>query len=345
MEKKRSYSSGTEKALFMLSRGRCYVPECPAKVIRNVETGPEVNVEIAHIVAHEDGGPRSDPKMSEKERRSFSNLILLCGPHHKMIDRKGSEKIFTVEVLRKWKVDREGDYAAELEGLDNLTQEKLEYLLTDAVGDAKEELLVAIERVEDVSHEAAQTLRVLVAEVFDRPYLDVDAIALLNESAHMLRNLNESASMLNDASWRLRNLQESAATLVDVARRLDNLQDSAEMLSMAAGRLRGLEENSGHLRLAASEIQGAIESVPSYRELDSIVDKLRIFAGTFDRAVDSADSALRDVIVEMASAREITPQVVHAVSRRSDLFWKGVAVGFVLTLLLVALVVWQMNRS
>ncbi|MEU6152428.1 HNH endonuclease [Actinosynnema sp. NPDC047251] len=342
----RSYTTGTEKALFMLSRGRCYAPECPAKVIRNVETGPEVNVEIAHIVAHKENGPRYDENVGDEERRSFTNLILLCPPHHKMVDRKGNENIYTVELLRKWKVDREGDYASELEGLDNLTQDKLESILTDTVQEVKGETLAAIERLEGISGEAAQTLRVLVAEVFDRPYLDVDAIALLNESALMLRHLEDSASMLNGAARRLGGLEDSASTLLAASHRLVNLEDSASTLSSAADRLRGLEDNSSSLRFAAREMQSAVETMPSHYDLSSVVENLRLLSGGFSRAVDSADSVLRNVVTEIENSRDVAPRVVYHAPKTSDIFWKGVGVGVFLSCLLcvIAIVVWRINN-
>ncbi len=37
--------------------------------------------------------------MTNEERRSFPNLILLCVPHHDLIDHKEPDE-YTVEILR-----------------------------------------------------------------------------------------------------------------------------------------------------------------------------------------------------------------------------------------------------
>lgn len=42
---------------------------------------------IAHIVADSLDGPRGDPERSEKLANEISNLMLLCDPHHTLIDK------------------------------------------------------------------------------------------------------------------------------------------------------------------------------------------------------------------------------------------------------------------
>ena len=58
--------------------------------------------------------------MTNEQRRSFSNLLLLCVPHHDLIDHKEPDQ-YSVDLLREWKAAREtltsGDDAAELRGL------------------------------------------------------------------------------------------------------------------------------------------------------------------------------------------------------------------------------------
>jgi len=97
----RSYLSGVEKALFILSRGRCYEPTCQQPVMRLIKGEPIVNVHIAHICSHNDNGPRCAIRMSREERRSFRNLILLCKPHHTVIDRKRNERDYPPRAALK----------------------------------------------------------------------------------------------------------------------------------------------------------------------------------------------------------------------------------------------------
>ncbi|MYC38699.1 MAG: HNH endonuclease [Chloroflexi bacterium] len=60
---------------------------------------------IAHIEAKSDSGPRANPNLSDRQRDSYPNLILLCPNHHELVDAR--ESTYTVEMLRGWKADRE----------------------------------------------------------------------------------------------------------------------------------------------------------------------------------------------------------------------------------------------
>jgi hypothetical protein len=54
-----------------------------------------------HLLARSPDGPRGDPAISEKELDDYSNLILLCKVHHKLIDDQPST--YTAEILREIK--------------------------------------------------------------------------------------------------------------------------------------------------------------------------------------------------------------------------------------------------
>lgn len=98
----RAYGSGVEKALYRLASGTCYFPDCPRRIIEVVEGEPVVAVDIAHIFGANPGSARYHPDMTDDERRAFDNLILLCTPHHKVIDgpRRGE---YPPELLQAWK--------------------------------------------------------------------------------------------------------------------------------------------------------------------------------------------------------------------------------------------------
>jgi len=69
-------------------------------------TQPVVIGQEAHIVAEQDDGPRGDPSMSIADRNAYSNLILLCGDHHTLIDKDHGIH-FSVEQLHQMKADHE----------------------------------------------------------------------------------------------------------------------------------------------------------------------------------------------------------------------------------------------
>lgn len=134
-----AYRSGTRSALFEMAKGNCYFPECPTKTTVFVKLGqPSVNVHIAHIEGAEPGSPRYREDMTNEERRSFPNLILLCVPHHDLIDHKEPQH-YTVEVLREWKASRESAVGSDLIELNEITEESLGGLLEAAVRSARPE--------------------------------------------------------------------------------------------------------------------------------------------------------------------------------------------------------------
>ncbi len=125
----RDYSAGTKAALAALSRGTCYYPGCPQPVIRFVEGEPYIDYQIAHIRDARSGN-RFDPAMTDDERRAFSNLILLCKPHHDFVDKRHPDR-FDTPTLREWKRKREA-VAASNGALNDIDEDQLESALRTA---------------------------------------------------------------------------------------------------------------------------------------------------------------------------------------------------------------------
>src|SRR5689334_10364450 len=94
----------TIKTLFALSRNVCSYTACEAKL-----TDPSrrsVRARIAHIAGENPGSARYDPLMTDDQRRSFENLMLLCPNHHNLIDDLDPDG-HTVERLREMKARAE----------------------------------------------------------------------------------------------------------------------------------------------------------------------------------------------------------------------------------------------
>lgn len=96
------------KALIALSGGVCAFPDCGKRLIEpgNADDPAVFLGEMAHIVADSRQGPRGDSPMSDEDRDRHTNLLLLCGDHHKTIDSQ--PQTFSVSVLRRIKEDHEG---------------------------------------------------------------------------------------------------------------------------------------------------------------------------------------------------------------------------------------------
>jgi DNA-directed RNA polymerase beta' subunit len=104
-DKARQYTPTTVRRLDTLSRNNCYEPNCNKQLVGS--DGKTIISKICHIKAASQNGPRYDALMNDDERRDFSNLLLLCDEHHRIIDNKENEQIYTVEVLTEWKHNHE----------------------------------------------------------------------------------------------------------------------------------------------------------------------------------------------------------------------------------------------
>lgn len=122
----RKYTAGTRASLFALGKGTCYFRGCTKPVVEEVEGQYLIAVEIAHIQGANEGSARYDPGMTDEERAAFSNLVLMCTPHHKLIDGPSSDN-YPADLLHEWKTAHEpGISSAAGEGI---TAENLASLL------------------------------------------------------------------------------------------------------------------------------------------------------------------------------------------------------------------------
>lgn len=101
------FTDAVKKALAARVGYLCSNPDC-----RALTSGPQedpakaINVGVAaHITAASPGGPRYDSTLLPEERSAPLNGIWLCQNCAKLIDNDAVR--FTIEVLRKWKIDAE----------------------------------------------------------------------------------------------------------------------------------------------------------------------------------------------------------------------------------------------
>ncbi|WP_433531249.1 hypothetical protein ACQPYA_03825 [Micromonospora sp. CA-263727] len=257
----RNYSPGCEKALFMLSRGHCYEPSCATRVMRFVNEEWEVKVEIAHIRGLKKTSARYDSEMSNPERNHFRNLILLCEPHHKVVDRQENLHIYTVDLLTDWKEQVEGDLSDELDEIDWLTQDRLRVILAEAIDDTRVGIDAALAKVHGVGSETLDLVKQLVADAFTRPYLDAQTAQALRSSAEELRHLPQSAEMLSYSASSLSRLPYSVEMLMYSSRGLEDLPRSAETLMCALQQFDGFHDRMSQTLTRIEAIQSTGEGL------------------------------------------------------------------------------------
>lgn len=187
--------TGTHAALVSLCGGTCYWRDCRERVIKEVEGQYVMNLQIAHIRAAEPNGPRYDdgPPISDEDRRAFTNLILLCHPHHTLVDKVEPEK-YSVETLHKWKRERETPGQNALRALREVTEEGLQALIGEAFAERGKRIESTLVRLERHDQAAAAVLQGLVDELAEvrrnGPQLDPDVASQLSKAANTLGKLN-----------------------------------------------------------------------------------------------------------------------------------------------------------
>lgn len=122
-------SNKTLKMLWGRAAGRCSHPDCRMDVFFDESEAdtPTMVGENCHIISESDGGPRSDPTVPLDQKNAYSNLILMCRNHHKIIDDPtNGEREYSIERLHQIKRDHETWVRDQL-GLDADKQQDEEY--------------------------------------------------------------------------------------------------------------------------------------------------------------------------------------------------------------------------
>lgn len=94
------------KMLWGRAGNRCAFPDCRNElVLPEDQNDPAIIGEEAHIVGQSKDGPRGDTSPRPADVDVYSNLVLMCRNHHRVIDSKANE--WPVETLRQIKAEHE----------------------------------------------------------------------------------------------------------------------------------------------------------------------------------------------------------------------------------------------
>ena len=96
------------RALFSRTGNQCAFPGCVHPL---VEDGDDQFIaQVCHIEAPEKGGPRYNPSMTDEDRKSTKNLIVLCYRHHVNVDK--DTDLYTVKYLQDMKHSHEVNFSS-----------------------------------------------------------------------------------------------------------------------------------------------------------------------------------------------------------------------------------------
>ncbi|GAB2597993.1 hypothetical protein [Kribbella endophytica] len=203
--KRKKIRTATEAALWALSNGRCYAPACRLPVVHEVRPGVYgKNAQIAHIYGVRPRGPRYRPDIPAEIRDSFSNLLLLCYPHHTEID--GDEDRYPPDLLRAWKVGHEDAEVAPLNGLVLPDPDEWMEILTQVASPPLDRLDAIAERLERTgvaNQETVDELKYVLRTLStSEAGVDVRSAQALLAASDILSSMdiNRSAMALLDAA-------------------------------------------------------------------------------------------------------------------------------------------------
>jgi hypothetical protein len=128
-EVKRLTTTGeTLRELYLKCGNICAFPGCSEIMINS---DGEFIGQLCHIEAAEIGGPRFNKNMSNDDRRQFSNLLLMCYPHHKITH---NEDAYSTEQIKRMKQQHELKFSGIIERMQNSLSD-LSYI--GAVGETR----------------------------------------------------------------------------------------------------------------------------------------------------------------------------------------------------------------
>jgi hypothetical protein len=227
-----TYSVETRAAVAALSRGSCYFPGCRTPILVFLGGEPVVNVEIVHIRSSEPGRPRYVAGVSSETVNSFENLLLLCVPHRKTVDR--DEQAHPIDLLETWRPQPEAGGHGALTALRDVTADQLDELLTTAFSAVQDQVAEALSRFEKTDPESARLIKNLMRDLSDprRSGTGLDSAGTPALITRQLKALEEHAASLLKAAEDLRDQDHNAITVLQAASsRLENLVTKLETAS------------------------------------------------------------------------------------------------------------------
>ncbi len=194
----------TYRSLFAKTGNQCAFPNCSHPL---VDEDNDFIAQICHIEAATSGGERYNPDMSDEQRRSPNNLIVLCYRHHV---KTNNEKVYTTEVLHRMKQEHERKWAGRhfelpTDAIDQIIEDELDFWsgLEQKNSNFMAEFDLAMpikinNNPVDNINDAEQSLQ-WIEEVFDR--ISASLNSLPDDIEKFLEKLDGESSSLSDVKY------------------------------------------------------------------------------------------------------------------------------------------------
>lgn len=127
--------------------GRCQFRGCNKPLIGDLVSGKSnLNTAyIAHIVSDAVKGPRGNLLLSQKLTKDPTNLMLLCDPHHRLVDGKSTWQEFPVLLLQEMKAEHED----RIEAVTSIARDRGCHVIRFAAGIGTNESPVNVDAVKE----------------------------------------------------------------------------------------------------------------------------------------------------------------------------------------------------
>jgi hypothetical protein len=146
----------TVRALFLFSGNQCAFPDCQHELL---DVDGDFVAQTCHIAAAEPAGPRFDAAMTNDQRRSVDNLLLMCHKHHKKTDNVDQ---YPVGALHRIKSEHETRWKDVLNAFPvALDGPKFEEAVNDAIASA------ISDPTDRVTLKLPETLNAFVDAIYD----------------------------------------------------------------------------------------------------------------------------------------------------------------------------------
>lgn len=167
-EARKSLPAHVKAIVWGQAAGRCQYTGCNKRLIGDLVSGKtHLNTSyIAHIIADSEDGPRGDRDLSPKLAQDPSNLMLMCDPHHRLIDGPGTRMEYPVERLLEMKARHE----QRIEIVTGVDEDRACHVIRYTAGTAANEAHVAAEHVKSA----------MLPELYpaDGGWIDLDVVGL-----------------------------------------------------------------------------------------------------------------------------------------------------------------------